>query len=413
MGIPGFICYLSIFICVIISAINYLNREKDKNKALLMLGLISAVIAYGINLFSIFEIIASALLFYMYVGVIAVMSSRQKACEVTPDQQLKWGKCGKAGIIGCTVGLLLLSSTGLYNYYWLFQADIYYELGRKLVVKRNKTMKEINQSISFEQKALKLYPTETFYVNELVNAMGGKISKLVDDKKHKEAVLLYNQCLVLADKYKDSSWHPDILLLILGVNAFYLGKLDDALFYFKQTVERDRWCFKAHTAIGVISYFRYLKDGDLLLLANAFEHSYTTTRVMRYAIYWDRMAMDNTFKYGEELYQKTRNPEVLRKMVDMYSAYVQFYFNPEKNNLMLKLTKGTVYNGETRALRYVSEYYNVKKSKTLKKERKKFCIDKYLKSIRNLKVDNPVVNEYIIEMENTLEKLECEGGNKN
>lgn len=349
-GPLGLASYVAIFAVAVWGAHRRLSKRGDARTGLRVLGVSSAICAYGVNLASIFPTISALILLFIYAGVLAGICWPRPPLKALPRPSAA-PTTTRVVIVILTVAFLTFGFLGLFNYVRLWRADWLFERGRVLIIRDTAPKTNVEESINYLRDANLVYPREAFYAHELIRALGMRAKILLGEKHRSEAMDAYKQSVSLAKRYADDTWTPDILFLTVGVNAFKMGLLDQTVYYFENALRWDRWCLAAHGSLGPIYYLRHMlgKTDDL---PKAFVSAYTAgPLILRHSPHWNEGAFKKTFMYGDALLKLTngKSPATIDKLTDALMVYAKVFDDPDIVAKVEKAAAGSTYENRVEA----------------------------------------------------------------
>lgn len=308
MGIIGIVSYLSMFLSALWMAYKYLLRETSEQHRIIMAGLVASLLGYAANLLTIFDTLSTALFFYLFLGIISAtyyLEDSQITELNTKQINIKWDKF-VAYII--TFAFISIGLVGSANYINLWRADSYFRIGISYLnaVQNQQGIdpSSLQKAIDYLSAAHSIYPSEPYYSLNLSKAYGLGAYILKAQNNQESALQLYQLAQQVALSHAHDTWAPENLYLIVGFNAYYMDKLDEAIKYLEKIFEWDKWFYGAHISTSQIYYSKWQQDGNIKDLESAWKHANTARIVLRFFPNFNFQAFQLTYQQGIQLVNK-------------------------------------------------------------------------------------------------------------
>ncbi len=360
MGIIGILAYISMFLAALWMAYKYLKTEPSENYRIIMAGLVASLLGYAANLLTIFDTLSTALFFYIFLGIIAATYYLEDIPEKDEKQEsinLTWAK-----IIALTlvISFVFVGVLGSYNYITLWRADGYFRTGISYLnaSQRNNQINPqlLQTAIDYLAKAYSTYPQESYYSLNLSKAYGMAAYVLKAQGKVKDAERTYNLAKQTALAHEKDTWSPENLYMILGFNAYYLGKWGESVKFMEDIFKWDHWFYGAHVSTSQIFYIKWQQEHKLNDLASAWKHANIARIVLRFYPTFGLNAFQLTYQQGYTLINQylktaTHTQDIRSTLLSSLDALMVYsaYKNPGNfveryDKLIASLTASNVIN---------------------------------------------------------------------
>jgi len=237
-------------------------RRLGSQDKLLLFGLLAGIICYLIqNEFS-FGNTPIVVLFWIMMGLcVSIIKMREN--ETTEPSVLKTKEVpAKKWLIGrWAVSGIVLAMLGFVTVFVVraYQADAYFEYGRRILTYEKENAKSIsNRGIFFVKHAILLNPYEIFYRDELCRTYIQKASKTKNEKWVQKAHIETLKSLKLIPQHYLGFFHMGMISQLLA-EEFGRNTMGHAIASYKKAIAADPFQAPFHSNLASI----YLNRGDL------------------------------------------------------------------------------------------------------------------------------------------------------